>query len=745
MIDWQDYKYKAFISYSHADEKWARWLHRSLENYRVPKRLVGRQTDMGKVPTRLAPVFRDREELASATDLGNKLTQALESSAVQIVICSMASAKSHWVNEEIKAFKRLGRSDRIFSLIVDGEPYSTGKPGIEQYECFPPALRFKLGDGGELSEEPAEPIAADARHGKDGKANARVKLLAGIMGLGFDDLRQRELQRRNQRLAIITGSAVVGMVAAIGLATTAVIARNDAERQRVRAEAEAETARQTTSFLVSLFEVSDPSQARGETITAREILTAGAQRIDTELDAQPEIQARLMDTIGSVFSSLGLYQDARAMLEKALENRLALPEVPQQEIVQTTLHLAHVDTINAELETAESLYSDAIERLNRAGATDSVEMTDARAGLAELYYRMGRFEDAEPLLVSVLEDWRRRGGEQSQEVAGAIEELGLNQFDQGKFEKAEEYLRESLAMRRELFGEQPHPDLAENINNLALLLMESGRYDESEVLYLESLAMTRRLYGEKHPSLANGLNNLGLLYRAQGQPDQASKSYQESLAMRRDLFGEEHPDIAQALINLAFLSYDAGDLAGATALGRQALAIQLKVLGPTHPEAAATMSTLARGLAESGETAEAEALLRNALTIFASALPADHPDVARAQIELAGLLTTDGDYTQALQLAQTGSASLVQAYGADHWLVANAGSVQGGALAGLGRLDEAETLLQANYGRLAKDKSARVAFVMAARQRLASLYRATGRAQAAAALEAVQQASGGTR
>ncbi len=744
MIDWQDYKYKAFISYSHADEKWARWLHRSLENYRVPKRLVGRQTDMGKVPTRLAPVFRDREELASATDLGNKLTQALESSAVQIVICSMASAKSHWVNEEIKAFKRLGRSDRIFSLIVDGEPYSTGKPGIEHYECFPPALRFKLGDDGELSDEPAEPIAADARHGKDGKANARVKLLAGIMGLGFDDLRQRELQRRNQRLAIITGSAVVGMVAAIGLATTAVIARNDAERQRIRAEAEAETARQTTSFLVSLFEVSDPSQARGETITAREILTAGAQRIDTELDAQPEIQARLMDTIGSVFSSLGLYKDARTMLEKALENRLALPEVPQQEIVQTTLHLAHVDTINAELEAAESLYSDAIERLNRAGAIDSVEMTEARAGLAELYYRMGRFGEAEPLLVSVLEDRRRRKGERSPEVADAIEELGLNQFDQGKFDMAEEYLRQSLAMRRELFGEQPHPDLAENINNLALLLMESGRYDESEVLYLESLAMTRRLYGEKHPSLANGLNNLGLLYRAQGQPDKARKAYEESLAMRRDLFGEEHPDIAQALINLAFLSYDAGDLAGATTLGRQALAIQLKVLGPSHPEAAATMSTLARGLAESGETAEAEALLRNALSIFASALPPDHPDVARAQIELAALLTADGDYTQALQLAQTGSASLVQAYGADHWLVANAGSVQGGALAGLGRLDEAETLLHASYGKLEQDKSARVAYVRAARQRLAALYRATGRAQAAAALEAMQQGSGGT-
>ncbi len=140
------YKYKAFISYSHADEKWARWLHKSLESYKPPKRLVGTTTRMGKVPERMAPVFRDREELASSTDLGADLTAALEASACQIVICSMSSAKSHWVNEEIKAFKRLGRSDRVFSLIVDGEPYSAGKPGIDHYECFPEALRFKLGD-----------------------------------------------------------------------------------------------------------------------------------------------------------------------------------------------------------------------------------------------------------------------------------------------------------------------------------------------------------------------------------------------------------------------------------------------------------------------------------------------------------------------------------------------------------------------------------------------------------------------
>jgi hypothetical protein len=89
-----NYKYKAFISYSHGDEKWAAWLHRALEAYRPPKQIVGRETPMGRVPERFAPVFRDREELATSTSLGDMLTEALRKSACQIVICSPRAAKS---------------------------------------------------------------------------------------------------------------------------------------------------------------------------------------------------------------------------------------------------------------------------------------------------------------------------------------------------------------------------------------------------------------------------------------------------------------------------------------------------------------------------------------------------------------------------------------------------------------------------------------------------------------------------
>ena len=190
------YKYWAFISYSHQDEQWARWLHRKLERYRVPKRLVGKALGKGTVPRRIFPVFRDREELPGASDLGEKINAALRSSRYMVVICSPNAAVSRWVNEEIKQFKALGRDDRVFSLIIDGEPWASERPASGLLECFPEAIRFKVGKDGRVTEERSEALAADARPGKDGKPNSLFKLFAGILDVNYDDLKQRERRRR---------------------------------------------------------------------------------------------------------------------------------------------------------------------------------------------------------------------------------------------------------------------------------------------------------------------------------------------------------------------------------------------------------------------------------------------------------------------------------------------------------------------------------------------------------------------
>ncbi|MES2883960.1 MAG: TIR domain-containing protein [Pseudomonadota bacterium] len=203
----QPYRYRAFISYSHADEAWAKWLHRALETYRVPSRL--RRGARSELPKKLSPIFRDRDELPSATELGSVIQQALRESQDLIVICSPRAAASRWVNEEIRYFKSLGHGGRVLALIVDGEPHAAD---VAQ-ECFPLALRFSLTAEGHKVQA-VEPIAADARAGRDGRAAALLKLIAGLLGVGFDDLAQRERQRQfwqrvQQAAAAIAGIALL--------------------------------------------------------------------------------------------------------------------------------------------------------------------------------------------------------------------------------------------------------------------------------------------------------------------------------------------------------------------------------------------------------------------------------------------------------------------------------------------------------------------------------------------------------
>jgi len=207
-MDKQDstFKYHAFISYSHRDTKWAEWLHKGIERYKVPKQLVGQKKERGVVPQKLFPVFKDREELPSSADLGGVISDALENSAYLIVICSPAAAQSRWVNEEILSFKRMGKANRILAIIVDGEPNASelSKPEDKALECFPPGLRFNLGPDNEIDEnQPAEPVAADARPDGDGRNDSLLKLKAGLLGVDYNDLKQREkIRKRRKRLLL---------------------------------------------------------------------------------------------------------------------------------------------------------------------------------------------------------------------------------------------------------------------------------------------------------------------------------------------------------------------------------------------------------------------------------------------------------------------------------------------------------------------------------------------------------------
>jgi hypothetical protein len=215
-VDEGQRRYAAFLSYSHKDAAAARALHRRLESYRIPRRLVGREGERGPIPARLTPIFRDREELPAAGDLSERVRTALAVSDALVILCSPAAAASQWVAKEIDTFRTLHPDRPIIAAILDGEPA----------DAFP----LNLAAGG------IEPLAADLRPGGDGKRLGLLKLVAGLSGVHLDALVQRDAQRRLRRVTAVTAAAVAAMLAMAILTAVALTARAEAQRQRAEAE-----------------------------------------------------------------------------------------------------------------------------------------------------------------------------------------------------------------------------------------------------------------------------------------------------------------------------------------------------------------------------------------------------------------------------------------------------------------------------------------------------------------------------
>lgn len=228
--------YWAFISYSHKDAAFGRRLHRQLERYVLPRRLVGRSGSRGTVPRRLVPIFRDREELSAANDLSTEVRAALAASRSLIVVCSPAAAASSWVSREVEAFRELHPSAPILAAIREGEPA----------QSFPLALR-RARDGAAA----VEPLAADFRRDGDGEQLGLLKLVAGIVGLRLDELVQRDAHRRTQRVMAVTAGALAGMVVMGVLTGLALNARSEAERQRGEAERQHGKAESLVEFMLT--------------------------------------------------------------------------------------------------------------------------------------------------------------------------------------------------------------------------------------------------------------------------------------------------------------------------------------------------------------------------------------------------------------------------------------------------------------------------------------------------------------
>ena len=206
--------YRGFLSYSHADGQAARWLHRSLEGYRLPHALAMTGSGGNRVD-RLGPIFRDRDDFPAAVDLSEAVRKALARSHALIVLCSPDTKASPWVAREIDLFRSLFPDRPVLAVLLRGEPE----------EAFPAALL----EGG-------EPLAADLRPGKDGKRLGLLKIVAGLLDLPLDALVQRDAQRNVRRVTAVTLASFALLLVMAIMTVTAINARNEAVRQRAEAE-----------------------------------------------------------------------------------------------------------------------------------------------------------------------------------------------------------------------------------------------------------------------------------------------------------------------------------------------------------------------------------------------------------------------------------------------------------------------------------------------------------------------------
>ena len=527
------FRYWAFISYSHQDHAWGRWLHRALETYRIPSRLIGQPIAAGTIPPRLSPVFRDRDELPTATDLDRTVAEALRQSWSLVVICSPAAAASRWVNEEVREFQRLGRADRIHCLLVDGAADDTGAP------CFPPALRERSSSG----EAPGEPIAADARRGGDGKASARLKLVAGILGISFSKLVQRDHQRGYRRIALLATAAVLALVVLAGFTVATLTSRRDAEAQRSHAEGLVE-------FMLGDLRTRLAPEGRLATLDAvgKEALDYYAAQDPAELDADALARrARSLQLIGQVYDERGRLDDALGVFRQAADSTaelLARDEGNPQRI----------------FDHAQSVYGVGLIAWRRGQIDEAEAAFRAYMALAE---RLVAIDPAKA-------DWQA-------EIGYANSNLGTLLLGEGRVDEAAPRFEVALEVARGLSREAPADpalriELAQAHAWLADARWHQGRLQEAmaerdaEVAIYQVILATDPRNADARSGLLVAENELGSLSLSRGQLPVALSQLRRATAMAQELLSVD-PENSVIAVNAAGAF---ADLAEALAYGGDA-------------------------------------------------------------------------------------------------------------------------------------------------------------------------------
>ncbi len=458
--------------------------------------------------------------------------------------------------------------------------------------------------------------------------------------------------------------AATAFIALIGFVAALLVQRQQILRQKNRAE-------EVTRVMVDLFDVSDPDRARGEKVTAREILDQGARQIPERLRDRPALLAELLETIGRVYRKLGLFEEAAPLLEQAVAKRRQVYGSEHPSLAGSLLLQADLWVLTGDYEKAEARYREAVELMKSIRDGDDPAIEQGLSGLARVSQHKGDYEAAERTRREALDMARRLFGDAHQRTASNLNYLGALHRERGENDAAKEAYGKALAIYRGLFGND-HPEVAGLINNLALVHHAEGEYELAEEQFRTALAIQRQLYEPSHSILANTGVNLARLLHDQGRYQEAEERCREVLAIHRRAFGEEHPRVAAALNLLGRIRRALGDLEGAEAHYRDALGIWTRTVGEEHPDVAVALANLALVVKARGEREEAEQLYRDALRISRAVFGDEHERVASILQNLGLLLRERGDLAAAEELYREALALRRRLFGDDHPDVAKA-------------------------------------------------------------------------
>lgn len=502
------YRYWAFLSYSHADSKAADRLHRWLERFRTPATLAGKPHPLGTIPDKLVPIFRDRHELAAASSLGGEIQEALQASRYLIVLCSPAAARSRWVDEEIRRFKRLHGEDRVLAAIVDGEPFTDGAD-----ECLPAALRHRVGKDGKLTRRKVEPIAADLRDDRDGWRTGALKVAAGMLDVGLDDLIQRDQLRRQRKMTLIAAASILGMAFTTGLSVVAINARDAARDERREAEG-------LVGFLLG--------DLRGELepigrldaldkVGARALAYYERQDKAELTDDQLAQRSKALTLLGQIATTRGDTDGALARYREALRSTAELveraPGDPERlfDHAQNVFYVGEIARGRGQLDQAGAAYrtyQSLARRMVEADPTNpkwQMEALYARENIGIVLYLKRQYRDAATEFAAAVPAMRRlvandpSNRDYESELSNILAWLGDARRDEGRLDLAIAAREAQIARLTRKIGASAQRDvqLVEHLQvaqqALALVQWDIGDTGRAVATYREALANTRSL------------------------------------------------------------------------------------------------------------------------------------------------------------------------------------------------------------------------------------------------------------